>query len=219
MTELNEQRPEALKELFKISRTEKELKHRKLQILSQLSNTTKNQELLAVVDKLHKAILENSPDIQALMDLHLTEEEKLLFLKNKNKGFFKGAQIFEKYQEHPVQKNMQKAGYINRRKIKKEKTPSNHVGVIAKAKKDYERDRRLEVLEILSRMHTQQIDSIVALTQQNKDLIAGSTQTKKIAFNKIRKEQPNMTQSALAELFGVTDRTIRNWIKESSSQS
>jgi extradiol dioxygenase family protein len=200
--------------LIAVNRDKKELQDRALQLLFTLSDSEKTGKVLDIVDKLHKGILDDVPDLEVLIEELLKPDELELFNQARNSHFSKGVEVFEKYKEHPVQKKMQKVGCIGRRKVKKGRTPIQHIGIMIQAKEFYELKRRVEALEILTQTHTEEIATLKELTEDDEKLIGSDTSVQKIAFRKVVLENPKITRKQLAEMFDIAEITVKRWKKE-----
>jgi DNA-binding transcriptional regulator YiaG len=209
-----ELRAAAIRELIAVNRDKKELQDRALQLLFTLSDSEKTGKVLDIVDKLHKGILDDVPDLDVLIEELLAPEELELFNQARNSHFSKGVEVFEKYKEHPVQKKMQKVGCIGRRKVKKGRTPIQHIGIMIQAKEFYELKRRVETLEELSKVHSEEIRTLTELSGADTSLLSGTLSTKKIAFKKVLEQNPNLTRKQLSAMFGISERTVYNWKEE-----
>lgn len=126
-----------------ISALEKE----RLAILFSMSNDEeRNKKVLALMKRVHKALLESSLDVSLdiILTETLTEEEFNFLMNNKNKRYYSSGEVFEEHKLHPIQKDLVKEGHLSKREINTKKTPNQHI-IYLKGRKDLsEYTKRME---------------------------------------------------------------------------
>lgn len=205
--------------LIQINREKKALDIKARQILSSLSDSEKREKLYKAVMRMHELVLEYDKEIHELLVEGLVSNEDIkLYQDSKHDKFFRSSEVFDQFIKHPVQKDMVKTKCLNKRKIKKSKTPNQHIECMMSSKKMYNLEKRVQIIE--TAMHSLQSkvnlqDTKLTLYSDMVDkLIKKQISTDKIAMYNVRLQQPWLTQTELASMFSVSDRTIRNWMKE-----
>lgn len=226
-----------IKKLIEINKEKRLLEQRARSILTALSDTEKRERIYEIVQKLHKAVLDDDTELREILEEVLDSDDVEFYLQHKHEKFFRSADVFDKFVKHPVQKSMTKAKCLSKRKIKKQKTPSQHIEYMVLSKEIYSLKRRMEVVEstvvaLSEKLEKQQIQineqkanlikqsrSLSAqeseqLSKEESLLISRAVHPQKIALYKTSVENNKLTQKELAKMFKITDRSVRNWLKE-----
>lgn len=214
---------------------QKELNYQRMLILVGMSDPDKAKLLYEIVDKLHEGILDIDGELPYVIDTCLGNDEEALkfFQQYKHGSFTKGVSLLDKYKDHPVQKQVVKHKNLGRRLLKKQKTAHQHVVCIHSAKQQTQ--MQLEIEELKHKQRIQELknearfrlleSSLVSLGQVvnrnvevTLDLIdeleGKGLSPKKILMYKAKLHNPDLKNSDLAEVFGVTTRTIIRWAKD-----
>ena len=217
--------------LIQINREKKALDMKARQILISLSDSEKRDRIFSIVEKMHKAILDNDMEFLELLKSELSEEDVEFYTKHKHDGFFRSAEVFDKFLKHPVQKTMLKAKCISKRKVKKNKTANQHMEYMILSKEVHNLKIRQDVLEkqqiALDRkflelernlvdMRTNQsfLFSVTATLHDKLNYLLSCGESKdKVAAYSLKQENPSLTQSEIATMFGVSRETVNRWFK------
>lgn len=213
----------------------KALREKQLLILQGLSDKEKLNKLYDSVCKAHKGILQEDgtlPEVlTACFDGELDDLEFLL--ANRHTSFYKCADVFLKYKDHPVQKELVKNKAVSLRGVKKSKTAHQHMSYMHSGKDVYSRQKKLEkqLDELQERLALNERITTSILTQQtlltecvigvktDVDQLAAKlkgkiTDMRKAAAYSLLKNDPKATNSSVAKVFDVDRKTIRKWAKE-----
>lgn len=230
-------REEHLKELFEIERQIKELNRQKVSKLCNIAQEGKSDKVYDSVRKVHKGILESSgtESVYDILSSALNTEEELNFLlDNRNNRFYNSSDIFDEFKDHPEQKSLVKKKHLNKRGIKRQKTPSQHISYVKDAKDTQSRFLRLE-LELLSmkekisiqdtRLQAVEIKQVLTEDKLDKvdiDLSCLATElsskvddVRKITAYIMYKEK-KVSTALISKTMNIPTRTLQRWIKELS---
>lgn len=208
-------------------------------ILWAMSDPEKAKKLYDIVNKLHGSILDSDERIlDKVVEDTFQDSPEIVewYKKNKNSRFFKSSDIFDGYQEHPVQRDMVRKKSVGKRTIKKAKTANNHVTIMHEAKHNYllkleniEQQDRLDQLEksmdLKLKVMEQSISDIVTeligiksqveeLSEDIKYVYEHIGDKRKVQAYHVRKQHPEYTVKDIASAFGVDRRTIHRWVTE-----
>lgn len=205
--------------LIQINRERKALDDKARQILISLSDSEQRDKLYKTVLRMHELILEYDKELHELLGEGLLSVDEIkVYQDSKHDKFFRSAEVFEQFTKHPVQKDMVKTKCINKRKIKKSKTPNQHMECMMSSKKMYNLEKRVQVIEtVVSSLQTKveyQDTKLAVYGDLIDKLVKKQIHSDKIAMYNVKLQKPQLTQTELAEMFGVSDRTIRNWLRE-----
>lgn len=205
--------------LIQINRERKALDIKARQILISLSDSEQKEKLYNLVLRMHELVLDYDKELHELIgDGLLSNEDIKLYQDSKHDKFFRSSEVFDQFTKHPVQKDMVKTKCINKRKIKKSKTPNQHIECMVSSKKMYNLEKRVQVIETAMSSLQNKVELQDTKLTMYSDLVDKLVQRQissdKIAMYNIKLQQPKLTQTELAEMFGVSDRTIRNWLRE-----
>lgn len=214
------------------------LQERQLLILQGLSDAEKINKLYDSVCKAHKGILYEDgtlPEVlTACFDGELDELEFLL--ANRHTSFYKSSDVFLKYKDDPVQKDLVKNKAVSLRGVKKSKTAHQHMAYMHSGKDMYSRQKKLEkqLDELQERLAMNERITSSILTQQTllTECVVGVkgdmdelvhklkgkiTDMRKAAAYNILKSDTKATNSSVAKVFNVDRKTIRKWVREVES--
>lgn len=211
-------------------RAQKALQQTTFDILKTLADPEKRDKLFSAVCTVHKNILEEENanlEVSIVMQQSFDEKDDLEFLlQNKHSKFYKTAEVFDRHQEHPIQKSLTKGKYIGRRTVKKQKTPMQHFNTLIEAKTKMSKDQRLEALEN-SMEETRSMMVLLASNQAELANQLGSAQKSLLTLQEtvkdlrklklyilLKSSTKHVTTKELARRFEVSERTIKYWRKE-----
>lgn len=226
---------ELLSSLISIEKQRKELDRQKRYLLSNIAEEGKSEKIYDAMLKVHKGILE-ADDSKAVSDIiadSLGDEDELKFLlENRNSNFYKSLEVFDKFSQHPEQKVLVKKKHINKRGMKRQKTPSQHISYVKDAKDTQSRfarmelellkmqqqvtaqNTRLQMLEIKQAITYSKItkvdDSLSALAVELSNKV---DDTRKITAYLLHKEK-GVSADEISKVLSVPKRTIYRWIAD-----
>lgn len=211
-------------------RAQKALQQTTFDILKTLADPEKRDKLFSAVCLVHKNILEEENanlEVSIVMQQSFDEKDDLDFLlQNKHSKFYKAAEVFDRHQEHPVQKSLTKGKYIGRRTVKKQKTPMQHFNNLIEAKTKMSKDQRLEALEnsmeetrsMMVLLANNQVELANQLGTAQKNLLTLQetvTDLRKLKlYILLTSSKKPVTTKELAKKFEVSERTIKYWRKQ-----
>lgn len=230
----DKERQQYLKDLFAIERQIKELNRQKVNTLASLAEDGKSERIYDAMLKVHKGILESdgSESVSDIISSSLeTEEELTLLLENRNAKFYKSSEVFDEFKDHPEQKSLVKKKHINKRGIKKQKTPSQHISYVKDAKDTQSRLMRMELellkmqqkvdlqnaklveLEIKQTITESKLDNVDRdLSCLATDLCNKVDDVRKLTAYLMYTEK-GMSVENISEVMQVPKRTLYRWIK------
>lgn len=210
--------------LIQINRERKALDHKAMQILISMADPEKKERILLIVEKMHKAILDNDAEFLELLNKELSEDDVEFYSKHKHDKFFKSAEVFDKFVKHPVQKTMLTTKCVSKRKVKTSKTANQHMEYMILAKEIHNLKLRQDVidrkyLELEKSFNEMKVNQGVllcvttALSCKLNYLLACGENKDKIAAYSLKQENPRLTQSEIGEMFNVSRETVNRWFK------
>lgn len=214
---------------------QKELNYQRMLILVGMSDPDKAKLLYEIVDKLHEGILDIDGELPYVIDVCLGNDKEVLkfFQQYKHGSFTKGISLLDKYKDHPVQKQVVKHKNLGRRLLKKQKTAHQHVACVHSAKQQTQMQLEIEELKHKQRIQElknearfrllesslvnlgQVVNSNAEITLDLIDELEGKgLSPKKVLMYKAKLNNPDLRNNDLAEVFGVTTRTVIRWTKD-----
>lgn len=233
----DKERQQYLKDLFAIERQIKELNRQKVNTLASLAEDGKSERIYDAMLKVHKGILESSPDdtLDDIIEVNLQDETEVkLLLDNKHSKFYSSAEIFDEFKHHPEQQALVKKKLLNKRNVKKSQTPNQHMTCVKDAKDIRNRFDKLEadILMLKSKLSTQEaksakLEQLVSSIDNKVDKLDQDISCSSISLanqiDDIRKlnaylmyKEQGITVDVIAKTLGVTQRTIYRWISKLS---
>lgn len=224
---VEEMKEEVKRMVIDLTREERDIKKRKIKLLSALSDKEKTKEIYDTVVKLHGAAIKGEVKDANEISVVLDEQEIGTFNKSKNENFYKSGEVMQEYSKDPNQLTLVKNKTMTRRGMKKQKTPNQHLLYVMKAKKDADLLRRVEILEDKMRMvetktyfydrallDYYQLD--LDMTNLPEDMLATLTArniaAEKIALYTLKYYNPKMSQASMSKLIGRSVRTVQTWL-------
>lgn len=162
-----------IKELISINREVKHLQNKKIAVLSSLSDKEMLSFIFDNTLDIYKNILEcDSVNMTNLDDFVLNVfddlEDAKKFLKNKSVRWYRSGEVFNNYNEHPVQKKLRRNKVINATSAKRTTTPMALLNYLHKEKAGDERFRAME--ERLSKLELEQANTASIVNSVIKDM-------------------------------------------------
>lgn len=197
-----------LSELYSESRT---LEQKRLAILVKYADPVRAASVYNVVTGIHEHIYElpysEDSTYKDMIEAYYDGDESSLafFEDNKHIRFTRSVDVYNTFEDKTIQKRLKREGYLNKRKMKKARTPNQHLETVYEAKRAYDRDllanetqHRLKLLEL--RMSQLQADL---------DLL-----DRKVCCYQMKQGDPKLTYRDLGEIFDVSDSTIKRWLRD-----
>ena len=223
----DEEKKKLIKEIVDLALKEKLINRQRISILHKLSDSEKSNRMSGITEKLYQMILEECESI----DYKVTAEELLedvddcnFYRMNKHSRFFKQKEVFEKYDDHPMQKKLRRSGFLSKNEVKKQKTHNQYYCSVRDAKMRYNANeliKRVQKVEERSDEFYKKVEEInKKIENQNLVDIAlcesleNITDTRKVKLIIVLKEFPNISKEELAKLIGVSRMTIHRWMIE-----
>lgn len=180
---------------------------------------------------------------EQVLRLNTTEAEEELYNLRKNSPLYSTKELISDLKEHSVFNDLKKIGSVDLRSQRHIKKPAAYLDKITSSKIIVDLVKRMEIMEEKDRLRDElykkekgEIDrkfEVVGLAVANLQadvqrltnedvttcdkinfLHSIGVNTKKVSLYQTRLERPDLTQRQLGELFGKTDRTVRNWLVE-----
>lgn len=180
---------------------------------------------------------------ESVLKLNTTEAEEELYNSKKNSPLYSTKELISELKEHSVFGDLKKIGSVDLRSQRHMKKPAAYLDKITSSKILVDLVKRMEIMEEKERLrdelHEKEkgelnrkfevVGLAVANLQANVQRLANEDVTlydkinflhslgvdvKKVSMYQARFERPDLTQRQLGELFGKTDRTVRNWMLE-----
>ena len=134
----------------------KQITRNKWSLLNELADPEKNKKLYEIAQILYKSILDTEVNddldqktfTQDVLNT-LKEEDLDFFTEHKHDNFYKSTELFKLYQEHEIQKCLNKSGYIGIRIIKKANTLNQVLNYLIDAKIRHHKDNLIQELKSL----------------------------------------------------------------------
>lgn len=162
-----------IKELISINKEVKHLQNKKIAVLSSLSDKEMLSFIFDNTLDIYKNILEcDSVNMTNLDDFVLNVfddiEDAKKFLKNKSVRWYRSGEVFNNYNEHPIQRKLRRNKVINATSAKRTTTPMALLNYLHKEKAGDERFRAME--ERLSKLELVQANTASLVNSVIKDV-------------------------------------------------
>ena len=225
-------RQDQIKKLIENQRLIKQLQQDSIRIASTITDSEKRNKLTEAVSAVHLCVLEQDGDLESVIKSSLDLTDQLFLSENRNSKFFKSGEIFDEHKDHPVQKRLVRGKHMNKRLIKKSKTPMDHLKKVHSAKSSYLRDKEIEyikeeikVMKAKQAVTESRLDGIEAFTaflgieatvarQRVQELSISVNSQEKLKLCMLLESEQKYTQKNLAEILGVSTITVKRWSKE-----
>lgn len=216
------------KELYDVIRQQKELNRRKRELFIKLADPERGRKMFAMIDKLHKGILEYDGDLDdVIMDVLDDEELFEFFKKYIHRPFFRSVEVFDNHKSNENQKRMVRGGYMMRNEFKRHNTAGHHVSTILKAKAMDNLQKQVDDLKMKMSQQDKQLDYLrsgMIEVADNVSVLNGvvlqNTENQediKIKLHKAKSDNPSISFRTLGKMFGVSKDTAMRWFREIDS--
>lgn len=215
--DLSNSKEELKKKLVEFHRARKLLDRNTIQVLTLLGDSERSKRIKEALTEVHKVILEtesSSVDEIATECENIEGMEELML--NKNKRFYGAKEIFDEYEEHPMQKKMKRAKVLSKREMIKTKTPNSYIRTLFDSKGQWYllqeneklrmENEELRLKEMLSMMKPDDIGAELREISQDFKKVA--------AFWLYTNNKGDVSHKTVGALLSVSDRTVRRWFKE-----
>ena len=217
------------KELIYLYQQEKEIEKRRMLILKKMQDPEVAEAIFGLALSIHGTALEHSSydPVEIVADSFSEAKDIALYKKYRNKNFYRGREVVEHYDKHPIQVKLKKGKHLTTRGFNRQKTLGQHLEYLCKAKKDADIEERLTRLE--EQQKQAEINAQITKIRQEViedavDIINLEVDSIKSAIKDVRKQQLfplrqancNLTNEQIASALGVSKRTILRWDKELS---
>ena len=212
-----------LKKLSEILKQKKLLKQQEISILASLGDPEVSKRTFEAMVIAHKGLLENEKelDVKGVLEEVFSENKELLehLEENKNKEFYKRGELFNLFEEHPMQKKLKRYKFLGKRDILKAKSANSCMKTVHKAKQNWNKEKEDE--DLRKRILLLELNAVLTgsvLSGLEEDLAELGTkvkdQRKLLVYELYTRNKDKITLKDLASLVKVDERTIRRWIKE-----
>ncbi|AHX01107.1 hypothetical protein M316_0042 [Nitrincola phage 1M3-16] len=119
-------------------------------------------------------------------------------------------EVFERLQDHPIQKMLCRKKMLSKRTLKKSRTPKQHINTVWSSKMKYHESIRVDRLEQEHKVMSAKIHALQVMIEE------GLGKNKEIQ-SFLMKEQ-GLTNKQISEVMQVSVRTIKRWIAKVRGQ-